>query len=50
VTAEDFLRVLQDVTTWSLTHFEIVRSGCLAEELTPIEIADGFKLVGRHVD
>lgn len=48
VSAENFLRVLEDVTMWSLTHFEAVRSWSLAEDLTPIEIADGLKLVGRN--
>jgi hypothetical protein len=48
VSAENFLRVLKDVTTWGLTHFETVRSWCLAEDLTPIEIADGHKLLGRN--
>ena len=48
VSAENFLRVLEDVTTWSLTHFEAVRSWSLAEDLTPIEIADGYKLLGRN--
>jgi hypothetical protein len=48
VSAGNFLRVLEDVTTWSLTHFETVRSWSLAEDLTPIEIADGFKLLGRN--
>ena len=48
VSAKNFLRVLEDVTTWSLTHFETVRSWSLAEDLTPIEIADGFKLLGRN--
>jgi hypothetical protein len=48
VSAEHFLHVLEDVTTWSLTHFETVRSWSLAEDLTPIEIADGLKLLGRH--
>jgi hypothetical protein len=48
VGAENFLGVLEDVTTWSLTHFETVRSWSLAEDLTPIEIADGHKLLGRN--
>jgi hypothetical protein len=45
LSADNFIRVLHDVTTWSLTHFESVRSWSLAEELTAIEI---FKLLGRH--
>jgi hypothetical protein len=48
VSARSFLHVLKDLTTWSLTHFETVRSWSLAEDLTAIEIADGFKLIGRH--
>jgi TniQ len=48
VSAKTFLRVLEDVTTWSLTHFETVRSWSLAEDLTPIEIDDGHKLLGRN--
>ena len=48
VSADSFLRVLEDVTTWSLSHFESVRSWSLAEDLTPIEIADGYKLLGRN--
>ena len=48
LSAESFLRVIEDLTTWSLTHFETVRSWSLAEDLTAIEIADGFKLIGRH--
>jgi hypothetical protein len=48
LSAESFLRVLHDVTTWSLTHFETVRSWSMAEELTAIEISGGLKLLGRH--
>ena len=48
VSARNFLHVLEEVTTWSLTHFETVRCWSLAEDLTSIEIADGFKLIGRH--
>ena len=48
MSAEDFLRVVEDLTTWSLTHFETVRNWSLAEDLTAIEIADGLKLIGRH--
>src|SRR5208282_1043979 len=48
VSAETFLHVLEDVTSWSLSHFEAVRSWSLAEDLTPIEIADGYKLLGRN--
>jgi hypothetical protein len=48
VSTDGFLHVLQDVTTWSLTHFETVRSWSLAEDLTPVEIANGLKLLGRN--
>ena len=48
VSAAGFLHILQDVTTWSLTHFETVRSWSLAEDLTPVEVADGHKLLGRN--
>ncbi len=48
VSARYFLHILEDVTTWSLTHFETVRSWSLAEDLTSIEIANGLKLIGRH--
>jgi hypothetical protein len=48
VSAENFLRVLENVTTWSLTRLETVRSWSLAEDPTPIEIADGYKLLGRN--
>jgi hypothetical protein len=40
--------VLRDVTTWSLTHFEAVRSWSLAEELTSIEISETHQLISRH--
>jgi hypothetical protein len=48
VSAKHFLRVLSDVTTWSLTHFETVKSWSLAEDLTSIETANGLRLIGRH--
>ena len=48
VSARYFLHILEDVTTWSLTHFETVRSWSLAEDMTSIEIANGLKLIGRH--
>jgi len=35
LTAAAFLMILQDVTTWALTHFEPVRSWSVAEDLTP---------------
>lgn len=45
--AEEFLIILTDVTTWSLTHFEPVRSWCVAEDLTPTEEQEGYGLIGR---
>jgi len=48
INAKAFLHVLRDVTTWSLTHFEPVRSWSLAEELTPIEISETHQLLSRH--
>jgi hypothetical protein len=47
LTADEFLAVLTDVTTWSLTHFESVRSWSAAEDLTPAEEQEGDGLVGR---
>jgi hypothetical protein len=47
LTADEFLAVLTDVTTWSLTHFESVRSWSAAEDLTPAEEQEGGGLVGR---
>ena len=47
LTAKDFLMVLGDLTTWSLTHFEPVRCWSAAEELTPAEIQEGIDIVGR---
>ncbi len=47
LTAGEFLAVLGDLTTWSLTHFEPVRCWSAAEELTATEIKEGHGLVGR---
>ena len=47
LTAEEFLRVTMDLTTWSLTHFEPVRAWSIAEDLTPAEEQEGYGLVGR---
>jgi len=47
LSAEDFLLVLRDVTTWSLTHFEPVRAWCAAEDLTIVEEQEGYGMVGR---
>ena len=45
--AVEFLTILTDVTTWSLTHFEPVRSWSVAEDLTPTEEQEGYGLIGR---
>jgi hypothetical protein len=47
LSAEDFLLVLRDVTTWSLTHFEPLRTWSPAEDLTTVEEQEGYGLVGR---
>ena len=47
LSAQEFLRILIDVTTWSLTHFEPVRAWSIAEELTPTEQQEGYGLIGR---
>jgi TniQ len=47
LTAQEFLAVLDDVTTWSLTHFEPVSAWSAAEELTAVEEQEGYGLVGR---
>ncbi len=47
LSAEEFLLVLRDVTTWSLTHFEPVRAWCAAEDLTIVEEQEGYGMVGR---
>jgi hypothetical protein len=47
LTAEEFLVVLSDLTTWSLTHFAPVRCWSAAEELTASEIQEGHGLLGR---
>ena len=44
---DEFLMILTDLTTWSLTHFEPVRSWCAAEDLTPAEEQEGYGLIGR---
>jgi hypothetical protein len=44
---DEFLMILTDLTTWSLTHFEPVRSWSAAEELTPAEEQEGYGLIGR---
>jgi hypothetical protein len=47
LTAQEFLTVLDDVTTWSLTHFEPVSAWSGAEDLTAVEEQEGYGLVGR---
>jgi hypothetical protein len=48
LSCQSFLQVLSEVTSWALTHFEPVRAWSAAEDLTPIERSEGFKLVGRQ--
>ena len=47
LSAEDFLTVVDDVTTWSLTHFEPVCAWSNAEDLSPVEEQEGYGIVGR---
>lgn len=47
LTAQEFLTVVDDVTTWSLTHFEPVFAWSGAEELTVVEEQEGYGIVGR---
>jgi hypothetical protein len=47
LSSAEFLMILTDLTTWSLTHFESVRSWCAAEDLTPAEEQEGYGLIGR---
>jgi TniQ len=47
LSADEFLLVLRDLTTWTLTHFEPVRSWSIAEDLTPTEEQEGYGLIGR---
>jgi hypothetical protein len=47
LTAAAFLMILQDVTTWALTHFEPARSWSVAEDFTPTEEQEGYGLIGR---
>ena len=37
LTGASFLTILEDVTTWTLTHFEPVRSWSVAKDFTPTE-------------
>jgi hypothetical protein len=41
------LRGLPSLTTWSLTHFESVRSWSAAGDLTMAEEQEGYGLIGR---
>jgi hypothetical protein len=45
----EFLQVLADVTTWSLTHFGPVKSWCAAEDLSDLERHSPAALLGRHL-
>jgi hypothetical protein len=47
LSAKAFLTVVDDVTTWSLTHFEPVCAWSHAEGLTAVEEQEGYGLVGR---
>ena len=47
LTAQEFLTVIDDVTTWSLTHFEPVFAWSGAEDLTVVEEQEGYGIVGR---
>jgi hypothetical protein len=47
LSAGEFLTVLDDVTTWSPTHFEPVTAWSSAEDLTPVEEQEGYGLIGR---
>jgi hypothetical protein len=47
LTAQEFLMILRDLTTWALTHFEPVRSWSIAEGLTTSEEQEGYGLIGR---
>jgi hypothetical protein len=47
LTAQEFLTVIDDVTTGSLTHFEPVFAWSGAEDLTVVEEQEGYGIVGR---
>ncbi|MGA2841208.1 MAG: hypothetical protein ABSG18_13670 [Steroidobacteraceae bacterium] len=47
LTAREFLTVVDDVTTWALTHFEPVSAWSSAEDLTAVEEQEGYGIVGR---
>jgi hypothetical protein len=47
LTAQEFLTIVDDVTTWSLTHFEPVSAWSAAENLTSVEEQEGYGIVGR---
>jgi len=48
LTPTEFLRIVNDLTTWSLTHFEPVRAWSLAEDLSAAEEQEGYGLIGRR--
>jgi hypothetical protein len=47
LTAQEFLTVVDDVTAWSLTHFEPVSAWSGAEDFTAVEEQEGYGIVGR---
>ena len=47
LSAKDFLTVVDDVSTWSLSHFEPVCAWSHAEDLTAVEEQEGYGIVGR---
>jgi hypothetical protein len=47
LSAQEFLTVVDDVTKWSLTHFEPVCAWSSAEDLTVVEEQEGYGIVGR---
>jgi hypothetical protein len=48
LTPTEFLRIVTDLTTWSLTHFEPVRAWSLSEDLSAAEEQEGYGLIGRR--
>jgi len=48
LTPTEFLCIVTDLTTWSLTHFEPVRAWSLAEDLSGAEEQEGYGLIGRR--
>jgi hypothetical protein len=48
LTSEEFLIVVEDVTTWSLTRFASVAAASSAEDLTTLEHQEGYGIIGRQ--